>query len=496
MINIKKIFSGGIAGVANVIINMLCQVVTSAIAVRYLSAGAAGVWFVFLSIGAFITYCDFGISQTLSREIAFADKKSNPIIRINNLYRSITTLVYWILLAVLCLGVLALFLLDFLSVYPATILLALSMYFFAILLRVSANPQLALVYGSKHVATERMIRSSAAIVGTLLIWVFTARDPTLLSMALGLLCQYVVLKLLSHFFIARLKLISGFGVNLKLIWRRFYEPCRQWTFMALGALLIFQPAVMVIAKVVGVAKVPAFSLPSQIMSALIAVALMVNLALSPTISSLYKQGKIDFLKKILILDVNISVAIAITMSCVVGYNLPLIMSLWVGHSVVIDGRLFLLFAVVGILEVQHVTAAQFAMATGYIKFSRISLISAGINICLVYPAVYFLGIFGGILAIFVSQLTTNNWYAVFVSIRQVRLSTRRFFKSSSLLLVIFLLLQVAGNQLLLKLGFSRWLHFSIALGWGVLVFFGLFLQQFLTDGLSLWRKADMRMKND
>ena len=72
----KKILHGVIGGTGQTIVAILVAFVQIRLILSFLPKEMSGTWFLFLSIGAYMTYFDLGISPTLSREISFITGRS------------------------------------------------------------------------------------------------------------------------------------------------------------------------------------------------------------------------------------------------------------------------------------------------------------------------------------------------------------------------------------------------------------------------------------
>ena len=67
----KKIFHGVVSGGGLTAITTIVSIVQLRLILEFLPKDIAGMWLLFLSVGAYIAFFDFGISPTLSREISF-----------------------------------------------------------------------------------------------------------------------------------------------------------------------------------------------------------------------------------------------------------------------------------------------------------------------------------------------------------------------------------------------------------------------------------------
>jgi O-antigen/teichoic acid export membrane protein len=160
---------------------------------------------------------------------------------------------------------------------------------------------------------------------------------------------------------------------------------------------------------------------------------------------LFGVNDLDKIREILFLTTKLSVAVAVILAIFFIFYIPEVMDIWVSNKVTVNRAVFAILLLTAVLEVQHVATAQIAMACGYVKFAISSISSGIINLVLLLPLIKQFGLLGAALAVFLSQLITNNWYSVFVSIRFLKIKVRKFFIQVTLpILVYFIILLVFG----------------------------------------------------
>ena len=438
---LKKMFFSGVASVAYMIIAIVVAILQSALAVRFFPKTEAGVWFLLLNIIVICAFFDFGLGPTLSREIGFAYKKNDYAQQISNLFFTIRKIIYLIsIFIVIALILFGYIYLDHLPISPYRInhiLYAFIIFSIGVIIRFQANPQLAVIYGFRYAYIERFIVSIGAIIGVIIGITLIFLQFGLLGLTIGYLCRALSIYLLARWFvICKIKIVPQ-GTFHKSIAKKIIEPCMQWSIMNVGALLIFQTSNFIIAYYLGMQNVAQFAVLMQIFTAIFTVSMIVSFVLTPYMSKTYGEKNYLLLQKFLVISVRLSVAIAIIFAIYFCFYIGQVIQLWLGSKFIIHQKTFILLMLVLILEVQHVAFAAAAMAAGYIKFAVIAMLAGILNVILSLIFVYKFGIFGVALALFISQILTNNWYVVKKSLSYFRYPVLSYLKQIIFPLVVF-----------------------------------------------------------
>jgi len=440
---IKKILFGSVANLISIIVLTIATLARSALAVRYLSVDEAGFWFLFLNIITFTSFCDFGLSPALSREIGFSSKKKYNSLRISNLFFTVKRIVSYVsLISIVILFCFGYFYIRNLAV--DTSILKHIFYAFAlcgvgIIIQFQANPYLAVIYGVGSIAAERYIRAIGPVLGIIIsMLLITKVQCGLYGLAIGYAVQAISIYILSRCFLYKKINIIKNGRYLKVIFQRILQPSLQWTFMGIGATLIFQTSNFVIAHFMGVKYVTQFSILFQIFSLILTLAGIIGYVITPLVAQakgLNDNKKINYY---FLLSVRSSTAIAIFLSTSLYFFIDDIVRIWLGSGFVINKNALLILLAVAILEANHVSCAIIAMATGYVKFALIALIAGILNLFLSFLFIPYYGVSGAALSIFVSQILTNNWYVVWISLKKLVIPTKDYINILSRLLLFFI----------------------------------------------------------
>lgn len=485
---IRKILFGSFANLFSIVVVMAAGLVRSALAVRYLVPAEAGVWFLFLNVITLISFCDFGLSPTLSREIGFAFKKKNAAVRISNLFVTVRALVNFVsLISVFLLSCFGFFYLRHLPLdvqLMKHVLYAFVIFSMGIVIQFQANPYLAVIYGVGNVATERYIRAIGPLLGTLLSAVFVIKFHSgLYGLVAGYFGQTFIIYIVSRGFLRKSVKLSQNRQFLPVIFRRILEPSLQWAIMSIGATLIFQTSNLIIAYLLGVQFVAQFAILLQIFTLIMTLAGIVGYVITPLIAQAKSRHDYTQIHYYFSLSARSSTAIAIVLAIFVYFFIRPIVQIWLGHDFVVNQNALLILLTVSVLEAHHVSCAIVAMATGYVKFAAIAMIGGILNLILSFIFIHYWGILGGALAIFISQLLTNNWYAVLIPIKILQYPLKSYVLNVILPLLIFfiyveLAVCVTSNIINLR---NQYLHLLVAIiAVCMLVFVGAWL--FLLSG--------------
>ena len=439
---LKKIAYGIIANLCFIFATMFASVIRSALAVRYLPKTEAGIWFLFLSIIVLVSFCDFGLSPTLSREIGLASKKLNRSIRISNLFFTVRRLIIFIsLFAMFCLtcfGYFYLYNLPFNHEQMYRVLLAFVMFGVGILIILQANPYLAVIYGVGNVATERSIRALGPLIGVVISYILVVKQSYgLYGLVFGYLFQVCSIYLLARYFVFSKVKLSKCGKYVRIIIKRIFEPSMQWTIMSIGAILIFQSSSFIIAYLIGVKYVAQFAILLQIATVIITIAGISSYVLVPFVAQAKGRGDIKTIYQFITLSSRVSGGIALVLAVFFYFFIVTVTRVWLGPNFTVNQNALLFLLIMAVLEVQHVACASIAMATGYVKFAVIALISGVLNFILSFIFIHCWGITGAAASIFISQLLTNNWYAVFISLKKLNYSIKKYFVNVIVPLLLF-----------------------------------------------------------
>ncbi|MCF6775564.1 polysaccharide biosynthesis C-terminal domain-containing protein [Thiotrichales bacterium 19X7-9] len=421
----KNIIFGLVSSFISMCVSIFGGVIQSAFIIRYLSLFDAGVWFVFLSIVMLLAFCDFGLSPTLSREIGLSSAKQSQQLRISILYKVVSH--YILVLSILMFLLFAI--LYFVLVYPKSdneyVLLAFILFSLACIFRFISNPALAVIYGCGKVALNKNILTFSSLVNFILGCLFLYSGFGLSGISFAYFIGYLLLYIIARLVVFRQLSVQQLTLRLstyKVVFFRIWNPCLQWTIMTVGAVLILQISSLMIAFVIGVDQVAYYAVIRQLCTAILSTSGIIGLVLVPFISIAKGKGDTKQIHDFFEFTVKFATMLAIIGAVLIYFYQGAITSIWFDGKITFNHYLLILMLITTVLEVHHVACAQVCLATGYVRFALISIIAGIISVILNYFLISKFGIVGAGLAILLSQILTNNWFVVLVSIRHLKIA--------------------------------------------------------------------------
>ncbi len=458
---IKKFVTSGLGSFYLIVTQSLGYLFITHLLIRYLPPIYASAWFLFISIALFVSIFDFGLSPTLSREIGFShgneglDKKR----LLGTIYTavSLNTIMAFVLLLVGIIGGGAYLHHVFPKVDYPIISHAYFYFLFGTFFMFLSNPFFAVHYGFGHVATERFLRSLSWLLAMLLLYIGVKCNLSFPQLGMLWLTQGVIVH-----FIARVYTIVKFKLHFLSVYIDYKQlpliigPSLKWAVMSFGAILILQTSNFVIASALKPELIAQYAPLMQLATAIMTLGGVVQLALVPMVSKLMGKGEHQKIRGILLFSSRTTLCLvllpAICLLCWGGE----IVHFWLGAAFHYSFGIMVVLLIMSVLESHHVSCAAVVMATGYIKFMIPALLSGVLTLVFSVCFAHYWGLVGVALGVMCAQLMTNNWYAVFVSLRCLHVSAGSFFYN--LLPVFFYAIILFGVGCLL----SYW-HQSVGL---------------------------------
>jgi len=216
---------------------------------------------------------------------------------------------------------------------------------------------------------------------------------------------------------------------------RILSMSMQQGLVGLGAWLTFQTGYFIIAHQLDVKDIATYAPLMQVTLGVVAIANLLQYSSTPFISRLYIRGE---LKRVVefVLKFNQFVLLVTISSVVFLYiNAPLLFYYWLGPSFHYLSSAFAILLIMVVLEVNHVSVVCNAIACGYLKFMKIAWCGALASFVFALILQKYLGVTGIALGLCLGQLTTNNWYATYLSLRFFSISGRQYFMKILVVLI-------------------------------------------------------------
>ena len=477
----RKILNGIVSGGGLTAMSALSSLVLLRLVFQHLSPEFAGVWMLFMTLGGYALLLDLGTGPTLAREISFAlghrtlteDARRQSLADI-----AATCVAVFLALTVLTLALAAGVGAWYIPIlvgpeHRATVNLAWWIFATGAALNLFGGAGFSILFGMGDVAVERGCRMAALLVGFTLSAGLLLAGWGLVGLSIGWLVQGVVARLLAVLYIRRRHrgLFAGGHASAALV-RRIAGPSLRWATTALGGLLILQTGSVMISLRIGTAEVGPYEAVSKMLHLLMTFSLLIASSSSPFLSRAHASGDAAAFESLLFTSVKYAVAVMAVFSAFLAFFAEPLVNLWLGPGVFPGNAVVWTLLAMLVLEVHHVALATGSMASGRRFFVAAALSAGAINLTLAYLLAPLLGLWGVALAVFLAQITTNNWYVPYVTLNDLSVPLRRYAREvgAPLLALLALCLATSGALRHATAGLGDAASLSIAAG--VLPLFG------------------------
>lgn len=455
----KKIIHGIVSGGGLTAITTFVSVVQLRLILDFLPKELAGMWLLFLSVGAYIAFFDFGISPTLSREVGFLlGRKDSASESVHDQQVADLLATCWRMFSVLAgfsfvfglvlMGVYLWY--QPLSEYQADISWSWLIFLLGASINILGGAVFAALYGMGDIATERIIRSVTLLFGLGLSYLSLYFGYGIIGLAVSWVIQNLLARLIALWFLyANHPWIRNVhGRASKVLFLKIVAPSVKWAVMGFGAILILQTDNIIIATMLGTVSIPQYEAVAKIAIALMTLSLLLVNSSTPFLSRAYAAGQHELVINLLFKNVRISMfamAVLVPFMAIFGSDIVEIWLVWnfIGHPVLWT-MLVMVF-----LEVHHVALASATMATGRIAFMWIALVAGALNVLISLILVRYVGIWGVALGTMIAQMLTNNWYAPYLTFKHFGISINVYFIKVVFPVVCILILCI-GLDMLIK----------------------------------------------
>ena len=452
----RKIYLGVISGAVFTTISVVIGFVQFRLIMDFLPKELVGIWFLFLSFGAYIAYFDLGISPTISREVGFItgrtqlDEEGRDR-EISDLFATCLRIFQILALIVFFLG----FVLGGLFLWrvaPAgnhkEIGIAWVVFTFGASINILGGAWFATLYGLGYVVTERILRGFTQILGLALSALFLYFGYGIIGLSVAWVLQGVIVRAAGWITLHRkypvLKSIQGKAS--KALFKKIAIPSLKMAATGLGAILILQTDNIVIASVLGPAAIPPYEAVAKLANHCFGLSILIISSSTPFLSKLYAAGDIEGVRNLTLKNVRYSMAfMTLTVSFLALFGDRAI-HIWLGKGNFIGFPVLWVFLAMLTLEVHHNILGSATMATGRIVFYWIALGAGLLNIVLTLILVKHLGLLGVALGTLFAQMLTNNWYVTLVSLRLFKIPLIDYLKKTVIPLGLVFLIMLVVNK--------------------------------------------------
>ena len=476
-----KILRGVSGGVFFALVTIVVTFAQLRMVLDFLSPSLAGTWLLFISVGSYIAFFDFGLSPTIAREIGFhlgTERHDNQhkikliadlLATTNYLFRLLSIVVF--LLAVLLGG----YIVHTTTSPEQYSQVAWAWFIFSTgaALNLWASSPFAALYGLGYLGSERLIRSASLLGGLALSIALLYAGFGIIGLAAawatqGLLARLVAKQVLHQRYPELLTIHSKADLQLA---KAILIPSLKWAVMGFGAILILQTDNIIIAAILGPAAIPNYEAVAKIAITAMSFALLLVTATSPQISKAYAEKDRALVTTLLSQSVRLSVAAVVFLVAFIAAFGDSIITLWLGDGRFVGFPILWTLLLMVLLEAHHVAMATATVATGNMAFTKPALMAGLLNLVISIILAQYLGLWGVALGTLIAQMLTNNWYAPYVTLKHFGMPFSTYLKSVLMPTAVLLVVLLATNFLLKQIlvYYTNLIMLSSALIFSVLI---------------------------
>jgi O-antigen/teichoic acid export membrane protein len=243
------------------------------------------------------------------------------------------------------------------------------------------------------------------------------------------MARFVLLRVSSH-------AIAKGRFDIRAV-RNLLVPSLKYAATFLGAILILQTDNVVIASTLGPKFVPNYQAVAKMITILMSLSMMLVMTSLPLASQAYARNDMQELMLLLNRNLRFSLSMMVVLGSFLACFADRVILAWLGPNHFVGFPVVWILLIVMLLEAHHQALAAATMATGRIVFLVPALLAGVINIVVSIALAHRYGLIGVVLGTMIAQITTNNWYVPFYTLRLFKIS---FLKHVHLVLVPILCL--------------------------------------------------------
>lgn len=216
-------------------------------------------------------------------------------------------------------------------------------------------------------------------------------------------------------------------LNLHGNWNRQYaqalfKPSLYWWLTDLGAFLVLRTDGYFIALFQGTENLPSYQAAYNLVANLFQLAIAFAASTTVFISQAWTAGSLETIQRMTLRNSRIGLSImaaGVAFLMVAGKEF---IELWLGQGNFVGYKVLLTFCIMLTLETQHVILVASSRATEDEKYAPSALSAGVLNVILTWILIKPLGLLGVALGTMLSQMLSNNWYAVYRPMVRLRLN--------------------------------------------------------------------------
>lgn len=435
---------------------------------RFMGKEELGVWFLLGNSQAFLGLLNMGFAPTLMRNIALAKGKSGATPEVELTEESKQQIGDLVVTGRIILQYLAVavFFISWISGYgvisqlhlkevsPQIVFWAWTLMCIGYALAVWVSYLDCWLVGIGYVGWNSLIATITSLLMILTSISAVLLGGGLLALALisvisGLIQRFVILGFI-RWRTPKLLTIRG-KWNAELA-KAMVKPSLYCWLTSLGAFLILKTDQYFIALEFGTSNIPSYNAAYQLASNLRNLAISFSLASYSFISQMWQAGDLIAIHKLVIRNSKLALILMACGSSFLLFGGKEVTDLWLGKNVFIGYSILITFCIMFTFEVQNVCLMESARATENEEYAISSLAAGILNVAFTMLLLKPLGLWGIAIGTLLSQMLTNNWYAVYRALLRLKLSLIKYIRH-----VLFLYFLVLLASLTVSLSLKNFL---------------------------------------
>lgn len=441
----NKLIFGIVSGWGAQVVSLAVGVFSMPLFFRYLPKDELGVWMFFLGTGFFVNLADLGFSPVLGRQMAFAlgkgDLDNNPNHEGTSYYFKLSQYVSSITAPILFFGLFSIGGLFLWKLHLPDHLLRPSLEAWTLFC-------LAQAITCRFKYFETTLNSHGEV--GLQNWVQTVLQAMSLVGYFVVLYVYggglveltavvLVRNILYSLWLWQLvtsRIDKHFMSSVRVGWfdvKPHIKPAMDMFLITLGAFLILNTDQYFIVSFLGTSALPDYAAAYRLVQVVFILASTASAMCIPFISRHSAAGNQSGIHSLLILNTTVGMIIQIAAIVVIAVFGDYVLQLWLGKGHFVGWNILWVFCIMLTLENHHVIFARFGLSAKVDPtWGKMSIISGAINLILTFIGIRWLGLLGVALATMISQMLTNNWYAVVKTLRIINLRFSKYVRESGI----------------------------------------------------------------
>jgi O-antigen/teichoic acid export membrane protein len=432
----NKIIFGIFSGWGAQAVSIVLGILTMPLFFRYLPMEELGLWMFFIGTAFFVNLADLGFSPVMGRQLAFAlgdgDKNADPNYTSTAYYFRLAKYIAALTAPALFIGMLLVG-----SIFLWTLPISEALFKNSLVAWAIFSMSQAVTCHFKYLETTltghgevgwqnitQTIVQALTLAGYFVVLHFF--QGGIIALSIIFLCR----NMMNAFFVWLL--VRGRVDNLhlskvKVTWqdvKPHIRPAFDMFLISLGSFLILNTDQYFIVTFLGTAQLPDYAAAYRLVQIAYIFAETASGMCVPFISRKSAAGDEAGVHRMLMANTTVGMLIQLSAVSIIAVFGDYIIKLWLGPGHFVGWTVLWVFCIMLTLENHHVIFARFGLyAKNDPTWGKVSILSGAINLILTFIGVQWLGLLGVALGTMISQILTNNWYAV---VKTMRIQKLRF----------------------------------------------------------------------